>query len=90
MKKGEKAELTLSAAYAYGDAGSPPKIPAAATLVRRLGPCTLCEASRTSVLPVHLSSFAASLAAQPRPSLAAQHSRARAPPGGDPLAGCGR
>jgi len=32
MKKGEKAVLTCSADYAYGDSGSPPKIPGGATL----------------------------------------------------------
>lgn len=32
MKKGEKAVLTCTADYAYGKAGSPPKIPADATL----------------------------------------------------------
>jgi FK506-binding protein 4/5 len=34
MKKGEKVELTLKPDYAYGADGSPPKIPASATLVR--------------------------------------------------------
>ena len=33
MKKGEKAVFTLPAEYAYGEAGSPPKIPGGATLV---------------------------------------------------------
>lgn len=33
MKLGEKAELTLSSDYAYGDMGSPPKIPGKATLI---------------------------------------------------------
>jgi len=33
MKLGEKAELTCTAEYAYGDAGSPPTIPAGATLI---------------------------------------------------------
>jgi len=33
MKKGEKARLTCKAAYAYGDHGSPPKIPGGATLI---------------------------------------------------------
>merc|ERR1712217_207245 len=33
MKKGELAKLTLSADYAYGESGSPPKIPGGATLV---------------------------------------------------------
>jgi len=33
MKKGERAIFTLSAEYAYGEAGSPPKIPANATLI---------------------------------------------------------
>jgi len=33
MKKGELAKFTLSPEYAYGDAGSPPKIPEKATLV---------------------------------------------------------
>lgn len=32
MRKGEKAVLTCRADYAYGEAGSPPKIPANATL----------------------------------------------------------
>lgn len=32
MKKGEKALLTCKAEYAYGEAGSPPKIPPNATL----------------------------------------------------------
>jgi len=32
MKKGEKAILTCKPGYAYGAAGSPPKIPADATL----------------------------------------------------------
>ena len=32
MKKGEKAVLTCKPEYAYGTAGSPPKIPADATL----------------------------------------------------------
>lgn len=32
MKKGEKAVLTCKPDYAYGAAGSPPKIPADATL----------------------------------------------------------
>lgn len=32
MKKGEKAILTCKATYAYGEAGSPPKIPPNATL----------------------------------------------------------
>ncbi len=32
MKKGEKAVLTCRADYAYGDSGSPPKIPGGATL----------------------------------------------------------
>lgn len=33
MKLGEKAELTITSEYAYGDAGSPPTIPAGATLI---------------------------------------------------------
>jgi FK506-binding protein 4/5 len=33
MRMGEKAYLTCSPDYAYGKAGSPPKIPADATLV---------------------------------------------------------
>lgn len=33
MKKGEKAKVTLKPEYAYGASGSPPKIPANATLV---------------------------------------------------------
>ena len=32
MKRGEKALLTCKADYAYGEAGSPPKIPPNATL----------------------------------------------------------
>lgn len=32
MKKGERADFTLKPEYAYGEAGSPPKIPANATL----------------------------------------------------------
>ena len=32
MKKGEKAILTCKAPYAYGNTGSPPKIPPDATL----------------------------------------------------------
>ena len=32
MKPGERALLTIKAEYAYGDAGSPPKIPPQATL----------------------------------------------------------
>lgn len=32
MKKGEKAVLTCRADYAYGESGSPPKIPPGATL----------------------------------------------------------
>ena len=32
MRAGERAVLTCTAAYAYGAAGSPPKIPADATL----------------------------------------------------------
>ena len=32
MKKGEKAVLTIDSKYGYGDAGSPPQIPAKATL----------------------------------------------------------
>lgn len=32
MKKGEKAILTCKAAYAYGEQGSPPKVPPGATL----------------------------------------------------------
>jgi hypothetical protein len=32
MKKGETAVLTCRADYAYGDSGSPPKIPGGATL----------------------------------------------------------
>ena len=32
MKKGERAILTCTAPYAYGDRGSPPKIPGGATL----------------------------------------------------------
>jgi FKBP-type peptidyl-prolyl cis-trans isomerase len=39
MKKGEKVVVTLQHTYAYGEAGSPPKIPAKATLVRLL-PCS--------------------------------------------------
>ncbi len=33
MKRGEVAVLYCAAAYAYGDSGSPPKIPPGATLV---------------------------------------------------------
>lgn len=33
MRKGEKAVFTLPSDYAYGDSGSPPKIPGGATLV---------------------------------------------------------
>ena len=33
MKVGEKAQLTIGPEYAYGKAGSPPKIPEDATLV---------------------------------------------------------
>jgi len=33
MNLGEKAELTITHQYAYGEAGSPPKIPAEATLI---------------------------------------------------------
>merc|ERR1719421_998448 len=33
MKQGEKAKFTLAPEYAYGESGSPPKIPANATLV---------------------------------------------------------
>lgn len=33
MKKGELAKLTCRSDYAYGEQGSPPKIPANATLV---------------------------------------------------------
>lgn len=33
MKLGERAELTCTSEYAYGDAGSPPTIPAGATLI---------------------------------------------------------
>jgi len=33
MKKGEVAKFTLAPEFAYGDAGSPPKIPEKATLV---------------------------------------------------------
>ena len=33
MKKGEVAKFTLAPEFAYGDDGSPPKIPAKATLV---------------------------------------------------------
>lgn len=32
MKKGEKAKLVCRSDYAYGDSGSPPKIPPKATL----------------------------------------------------------
>jgi hypothetical protein len=32
MRKGEKSLLTCTAPYAYGDSGSPPKIPPGATL----------------------------------------------------------
>ena len=33
MKKGEKAVLTITSDYGYGDRGSPPKIPGGATLI---------------------------------------------------------
>lgn len=33
MKKGEKSRFTIKADYAYGEAGSPPKIPGGATLI---------------------------------------------------------
>jgi peptidylprolyl isomerase len=33
MKKGEKAVLTITSQYGYGDRGSPPKIPGGATLI---------------------------------------------------------
>lgn len=33
MKLGEKAELVIKSNYAYGDMGSPPKIPGGATLI---------------------------------------------------------
>ena len=33
MKLGEEAELIIKSDYAYGDAGSPPKIPPKATLI---------------------------------------------------------
>ena len=33
MKLGEKAELVCQSDYAYGDSGSPPKIPPKATLI---------------------------------------------------------
>lgn len=33
MKKGERAMFTLTSEYAYGEAGSPPKIPPNATLI---------------------------------------------------------
>ena len=33
MKRGEIAVLTCQSDYAYGDSGSPPKIPPGATLV---------------------------------------------------------
>jgi FKBP-type peptidyl-prolyl cis-trans isomerase 2 len=33
MKKGEKAKITIAPEYAYGEKGSPPKIPPSATLV---------------------------------------------------------
>lgn len=33
MKKGELARLTCKPEYAYGEAGSPPKIPPNATLI---------------------------------------------------------
>ena len=32
MRKGERAVLTCTAPYAYGERGSPPKIPGGATL----------------------------------------------------------
>ena len=33
MKLGEKADLVIKSQYAYGDVGSPPKIPGGATLI---------------------------------------------------------
>lgn len=33
MKLGEKADLVIKSKYAYGDLGSPPKIPGGATLI---------------------------------------------------------
>ena len=33
MKLGEKAELTITSEYGYGDAGSPPTIPGGSTLI---------------------------------------------------------
>lgn len=41
MKKGEKARVTLRADYAYGEAGSPPKIPPNATLGTSFRTCAL-------------------------------------------------
>lgn len=38
MKKGELAKLTCKSEYAYGESGSPPKIPPKATLVFEVRP----------------------------------------------------
>lgn len=42
MKKGELAKLTCKSEYAYGERGSPPKIPANATLVFEVRLRLLC------------------------------------------------
>jgi FKBP-type peptidyl-prolyl cis-trans isomerase len=43
MKQGEKVLLTLRHDYAYGDNGSPPKIPGGATLVSFLSACRVAS-----------------------------------------------
>ncbi len=43
FKKGEKALLTCKSEYAYGEGGSPPKIPSNATLNFEVGYCTSCS-----------------------------------------------
>ncbi len=54
MKRGEKALLTCKSDYAYGEAGSPPKIPPNATLqfeVRPAHPCTFTVREIRQSLP---------------------------------------